>query len=117
MPLVIVYTSSPAPAADKAQAILKTVSTLTAKAIGKPERYVATRLAPSAHMTFGGSDAPSCVVEIKSIGGLSASVCTELTKAMGRTVHENLGVPTDRTYVVFQDVPAAHWGFDGATFG
>jgi phenylpyruvate tautomerase PptA (4-oxalocrotonate tautomerase family) len=30
---------------------------------------------------------------------------------------KHLGVPGDRTYIVFEDVKASMWGHDGKTFG
>jgi phenylpyruvate tautomerase len=87
MPLVTVYTSVEPPADEKLNRLRRDLSSTTARLIGKSESYVMTCLVPSAHLTFGGSFDPSCLVEVKSIGGLGG------------------------------DVPAHLWGFDGATIG
>ena len=44
-----------------------------------------------------------------------------MTKALSRelcaTLEKALGVPGERIYLVFGDIPAANWGHDGDTFG
>ena len=76
-----------------------------------------TRLAPRSRMMFGGTLDPACLVEIKTIGGLSADVTEEMSATLSSCLHQALGVPTKRIYLVFADVPAHLWGFDGTTFG
>jgi phenylpyruvate tautomerase PptA (4-oxalocrotonate tautomerase family) len=117
MPLITVHTSAEPPSeADSATFLLELSSTL-ARVLGKPEAYVMTCLVPRSRMTFAGTLEPSCLVEIKSIGGLSSKSARELSDATCRLARERLGVQTNRTYVVCADVPAHLWGFDGGTFG
>jgi len=117
MPFVTIHTSAELPTEEKQTTLLRALSSTVAKLTGKPESYVMTSLAPRARMTFAGSVDPACFVEVRSIGGLSGDIPTKLTKAICERVHDTLGVATNRVYVVFQDVPPALWGFDGATFG
>lgn len=117
MPLVNVYTSAQPPAEEKANGLLRDLSLTSARLLGKPESYVMTCLVPRADMTFGGSSEPSCLVEIKSIGGLTPECTARLSEAVSLLLHDGLGVPLNRIYIVFADVPAHLWGFDGATFG
>jgi phenylpyruvate tautomerase len=117
MPLVTVYTSAEPPSEDKAAALLRDLSSTTARVLGKPESYVMTCLVPRARMTFGGTSEPSCLVEIKSIGGLGGDHAARLTEAVCKAVPAAIGVPARRVYVVFADVPASLWGLDGKTFG
>ena len=116
MPLATVYTSAKAPA-EKAEALLRKLSSALATELSKPESYVMTRLAPPAAMTFGGSPDPSCAVEIKSIGGLTTRTTKRLSEVVCTLVNEALGIPKARIYVVCTDVPPHMWGFDGSTFG
>jgi phenylpyruvate tautomerase PptA (4-oxalocrotonate tautomerase family) len=117
MPFITVYTSAEPPPDEKAQSFLRDLSSTFAPLLGKPERYVMTRLAPRSRMTFAGLPDPACYVEIKSIGGITRENASRLTEAACKAVQRGLGVPTDRTYVVLHDVPAHMWGFDGSTFG
>ncbi|MGA2450548.1 MAG: phenylpyruvate tautomerase MIF-related protein [Polyangiaceae bacterium] len=117
MPLITVHTSAAPPSeADSASLVLELSSTL-ARALGKPESYVMTCLAPTSRMTFAGTSEPACLVEVRSIGGLSATSARGLSDTICALIRDRLGVPTSRTYVVCADVPAPLWGFDGTTFG
>jgi phenylpyruvate tautomerase len=117
MPLLTVYTSAPTLPEEKAQALLRKLSSTAAEILGKPERYMMTRLAPRAPMTFGGTADPACSVDVRSIGALGGDKPKRLTEAVCALVQEHLGVPRDRTYVVFTDVPASLWGYDGSMLG
>ena len=117
MPLLIVHTSAPALPEDQASAFLRELSSSAAEILGKPEKYMMTRLAPRSPMTFAGSPAPSCAVEVSSIGGLTGDRPKRLSAAVCALVEKHLRMPKDRVYIVFADVPANLWGFDGSTFG
>ena len=95
MPLIHVQTSCAA--VPEAETLLRELSAELATWLGKPERYVMTLLHTGVPMTFGGDTAPCAYVEVKSIG--------------------RLGVPADRIYIGFEDVPGRLWGWDGSTFG
>ena len=117
MPLVSVFTSADLPSDERVNRLLADLSSTTAKSLHKPEAFVMTRLAPRSRMMFGGTLDPACLVEIKTIGGLSADVTEEMSATLSSCLHEALGVRTKRIYLVFADVPAHLWGFDGTTFG
>ena len=117
MPLATVYTSAEIPPPAQRDALLRDVSSTLARLLGKPEAYVMTCLAPRSPMTFAGSPDPACLVEVKSIGALAPQSTARLSEALCKRIQEGLGVPTNRVFVVFTDVPAHLWGFDGATFG
>ena len=95
---------------------LKAASKAVATGTGKPEQYVMVKLDGECPFLFAGKDAPSAFLDVKSIGfpahgvqGLAASLC--------ELVATHLGVPGERTYVVFTDVKAPMWGHDGEIFG
>jgi len=117
VPLACVYASVQPPSEEKSRALLLDLSSTMARVLGKPERYVMTCLFPRARMTFAGSSDPSCLVEIKSIGGLDGDNASRLSEAVCALLGDHLGLSASRVYVVFADVPAPLWGFDGATFG
>jgi phenylpyruvate tautomerase PptA (4-oxalocrotonate tautomerase family) len=117
MPLLTVHTSAPELPEEKAQAFLRKLSSTAAEILGKPEKYMMTGLVTRTPMTFGGSPAPACAVEVRSIGALAGDNPKRLTEAICALVHEHLHVAKDRTYVVCDDVPPSLWGLDGSTFG
>ena len=56
-------------------------------------------------------------MDIRSIGGLGGSVNQQLAQKIGSSLKESLGVPPDRIYLNFTDVPGSNWGWNGNTFG
>jgi phenylpyruvate tautomerase PptA (4-oxalocrotonate tautomerase family) len=56
-------------------------------------------------------------VDLRSIGGLDDDVNRQLSQKVCRLLNETLGVPQNRIYLNFTDVPASHWGWKGVTFG
>ena len=65
-------------------------------------------------MTFGGNDSPCCYVEIKSIGSLNPP---KMTESFCNIIESKTGIPSNRIYIGFVDVPPSQWGFDSKTFG
>ena len=55
-----------------------------------------------------------CFLEIKSIGSLNPR---EMSKPLCSFIHEKIGIPIDKIYICFEDVPAEMWGWNGRTFG
>jgi phenylpyruvate tautomerase PptA (4-oxalocrotonate tautomerase family) len=116
MPLIKISTSAELPSPEKADALLKELSALLAKRFGKPEKYLMTSLAPRTRMTFGGSTAPACYVEIKNIGAISPETSSAISADVCARLSAALGVPADRIYIELADVPAHLWGWNGDTF-
>ncbi len=85
-----------------------------AEQTGKPEDYVTTLLETDVPMTFAGSPAPAAFVEVKSIGALYPPA---MTAAFCELITSRTGIPADRIYICFEDVPASSLGWNGRTFG
>jgi phenylpyruvate tautomerase PptA (4-oxalocrotonate tautomerase family) len=117
MPLINVYTSAEPLSDGQASALLKELSASLARQLHKPESYVLTCLVPGARMTFAGKEGPSCYAEVKSIGGLTPQATKALSRELCATLQKALGVPGERIYLVFSDIPGQLWGHDGETFG
>jgi len=91
MPYINVSTS--AKIEDKKK-LLEEISILVASLTNKSKRFV--------------------MVEIKSIGSLNPS---EMAKQISNFVYEKMGIPIDKIYISFEDVPASLWAWNGRTFG
>ena len=117
MPLLNVYTSSDALPDDRANALLKQLSASVAEHLRKPEQYVMTCLVPQTRMTFAGTDAPACFVEVKSMGTVAASAAKALSGDVSKRLSAALGIPASRIFIVFSEVAGHLWGHDGSTFG
>jgi phenylpyruvate tautomerase len=117
MPLIQVFTSAPAPAADGQRALLGDLSRLLAARFGKPERWVMTCLVPGLGMTFGGTPAPAAFVAVKNIGKMTPADTTALSGGICDRLAAALGVARDRIYIDFADAVDFQWGWNGETFG
>lgn len=115
MPLIQVFPSVEVPESRVAP-LLRTLSSTLSELLQKPERYVMTRLAPKASMTFGGTTEPCCYAEVKSIGTMSPELTEKLSGELTRAITESLGIPSQRVYIEFADSEAHLWGYDGGTF-
>lgn len=112
MPLITLRTSLAS--VDRRDELLLELSAMLAEQTGKPEAYVMTLLETDVPMTFAGTSAPAAFVEVKSIGALHPSAMTE---AFCELIMARTGIPADRIYISFDDVPASFFGWNGRTFG
>jgi phenylpyruvate tautomerase len=101
---------------DKKKVLLAALSKIVAGTIGKPEQYVMVTVSPAA-ILMSGKPGDAAFVDIRSIGGLNDNVNRQLTQKVCAVLKESLGVPPDRVYLNFTDVPAGNWGWNGDTFG
>jgi phenylpyruvate tautomerase len=117
MPLLNVFTSAEPLPADRADALLTALSARLAEHLHKPEAYVMTCIVPRTRMTFGGTTAPACYVEVKNVGTLAPALTAKLSAELCSRLSTELGVPSDRIYVEFSEARGHLWGHDGSTFG
>ena len=110
MPYINVSTS--AEVNDKGK-FLEEISSLISSLTNKSRRFVMAKIDDNCQMYFD-DEAPSCFLEIKSIGSLIPS---EMAKPISEFIYEKMGIPIDRIYISFEDVPASLWAWNGRTFG
>jgi phenylpyruvate tautomerase PptA (4-oxalocrotonate tautomerase family) len=116
MPVLNVFSSAEPPAPEAADVLLRDLSRRLAERLGKSESWVMTCLMPQTRMTFGGTDAPACYVEIKNLGKLSADTTQAISAELCDRLSTALGVPSGRIYIEFQESVPHLWGHDGETF-
>ena len=109
MPFINVSTS--ANVYDKKK-LLEEISILVSSLTNKSKRFVMAKLDDNSEMYFE-DQRPCCYLEIKSIGSLNPS---EMAKPISNFVHEKMGIPLDKVYISFEDVPASMWAWNGRTF-
>ena len=117
MPLLSVSTSAAVASNESANELLRALSQYLARELSKPEQYVMTVLRDRERMTFGGTDASACYVELKNVGRFTPEQTRRLSKALCERLSAGLGVPSDRIYIEFANADGHLWGFDGNTFG
>ena len=110
MPYINVSTS--AEVNDKGK-LLEEFSSLISTLTNKSRKFVMAKIDDNCKMYFN-DETPSCFLEIKSIGSLNPS---EMAKPISDFVYEKMGIPIDRIYISFEDVPASMWAWNGRTFG
>ena len=111
MPLLSISTSKEI---DDKILFLKNCSSLVSKLTNKPEKYVMIRLFDQTHMYFNMDESPSCFIDFKSIGSLSPS---EMSREISTFISNEIGIPSDRVYICFEDIKASNWAWNGKTFG
>ena len=93
--------------------LLEEITILVSSLTNKSKRFVMAKLGDNFEMYFE-DESPCCFLEIKSIGSLNPS---EMAKPISNFVYEKMGIPIDRIYISFEDVPASMWAWNGRTFG
>ena len=92
--------------------LLEEISTLVSSLTNKSKRFVMARLNDNSAMYFE-DQSPCCFLEIKSIGSLKPS---EMAKPITDFIFKKMGIPIDKVYISFEDVPASLWAWNGRTF-
>ena len=110
MPYINVSTS--AKIEDKKK-LLEEISIFVSSLTNKSKRFVMAKLDDNSEMYFDG-ESPCCYLEIKSIGSLNPS---EMAKPICNFIYEKIGIPLDKIYVSFEDVPTTMWAWNGKIFG
>jgi len=100
---------------DAKQEILRKLSVLVSKNLGKPEKYVMVRFDPAHPMMFAGDAHPCAYLELKSIG-LLESKTEMLSRVLCQFLNDELKIPSERIYIEFADAKNSMWGWDGGTF-
>ena len=95
--------------------ILKQLSATLAKAVGKPEQYIAVQVSGNEKLFFAGTKEPAAVMELVSIG-LSASQTSGISKQIMDFFEVKLHVPSSRIYIKFTDVAGNMMGWNKGTF-
>ena len=110
MPFINISTSAKVEDKNK---LLEEISILIASLTKKSQKFVMAKLEDESKLFFS-DKSHCCFLEIKSIGSLTPS---QMANPLCSFVHEKIGIPIDKIYICFEDVPAEMWGWNGGTFG
>jgi phenylpyruvate tautomerase PptA (4-oxalocrotonate tautomerase family) len=92
--------------------LLEEISILISSLTNKSKRFVMAKLDDNSEMYFE-DESLCCFLQIKSIGSLHPS---EMAKPISNFVFEKMGIPMDKIYISFEDIPASMWAWNGRTF-
>lgn len=115
MPLMRIITNVKINDAEEREKLLQAASSATSTMLGKPESYVMVHVEQNQPLSFGATQEPACLIEVKSLG-LKEDTTGEMTRRLCDLAEIHLGVPANRTYIEFTNPPRHLWGFDGHTF-
>ena len=109
MPYINISTSVKVEDKEK---LLEEISILISSLTNKPRKFIMAKLEDESNLIFDDKN-PCCYLEIKSIGSLNPPL---MAKSICSFVYEKIGIPINKTYICFGDVPAEMWGWNGRTF-
>ena len=115
MPLITIKSSQPI-ITNKAD-IASKITALLSRLLNKPSKYIMVIVEEDADIYFDNSEEACCLVDLKSIGGLSSEVNKSISKEICNFIENVLSVNSNRIYINFEDIEAGKWGFDRKTFG
>ena len=111
MPLLNISTNTNI---KKKQKLLAKSSNFISSLTGKPENFVMVQVIHSPSMYFAGTDELCAFIEIKSIGSL---VPSKMSEPICEFFSTELEIPTERIYILFQDIDCSQWAWNSKTFG
>ena len=99
MPLLKV--TIPSSSINNKEYLISSLSEEVADLTSKPEEYVMIIVDTNCDLYFSKSSAPSCFVELKSIGSLEPSL---MSKSLTDKITKLTGIPPSRVYINFHNV-------------
>eukprot|EP00873_Tetraselmis_striata_P041541 jgi/Tetstr1/461805/TSEL_000093.t1 len=113
-PSLIVHTNVAIEAAQKKN-FMKTMSAAIASTLGKPESYVAVLVMDGLDLIWAGEDTPCALASLTSLGAINPENNAAFSAIFAEAVSE-FGIPKNRYYITFTDVPRPNMGYNGGTF-
>ena len=79
-------------------------------------KYMIVKIVDDCALSFAGTFDPAFTANIYSIGRISPEMNVKTSAGLSEFFSKELGLPNDRGYVAFFDMPASNIGYKGATF-
>jgi phenylpyruvate tautomerase PptA (4-oxalocrotonate tautomerase family) len=92
------------------------LSKICSVVMGKPEAYVMCAILDGMSAAMAGKAGACAFVDVKGIGGFSASVNGRLSSEICSCLEKKLAITPSFVYINFTDVSASSWGWNGKTF-
>ena len=114
MPMIVMHTTETI-TKEKSESLTKAFGEAITLLPGKSEAYLMLRFEGDCDMAFHGDrEIPLAFVEVKLLGKSTKAAYEALTARTCDILKEVLGVPTDGTYVKYEEIE--HWGHDRHNF-
>jgi phenylpyruvate tautomerase len=99
---------------DKSK-LMRLFSDCVCTGMGKAETYMMVMVRDGESMFFGGNDEPVAHMTLRALG-LKEELIRKLAGELTRLVQAELGIESQRVYIVFMDADPGKWAWDGRTF-
>jgi phenylpyruvate tautomerase PptA (4-oxalocrotonate tautomerase family) len=100
---------------EDTETLLDALASIVSESIGKPVDYVMVSTVESS-VYMSGRLGDSALMEVSSIGGLDKVTISQLASRLTELLSSQLGIPPERVYCTFEDVPGERWAWQGRTF-
>ncbi len=114
MPMIVTHTTEPITSETK-EVLTRAFGEAITLLPGKNEAYLMLEFQGGCDMAFhGDTKLPLAFVEVKILGKSTKAAYNDLTARICDILKEVLGIPTDGTYVKYEEIE--HWGYNGHNF-
>ena len=100
---------------EKKLEFMKAASKALQGGLGKPESYIAIAVNDGVDIIWAGEETPCALGVVYSLGAINRENNAKVTASLTDLLAE-FGVPADRIYINFFDVPRENMGYNGKTF-
>ncbi len=114
MPYIEIKTNTPIPHPTEVSVKSVLANVLTAAFPSKTENWLMVNFTENSRMYFGGKDDPCAMVQISLFGKGTSAGFDKMTDGVCTLLNKELGIPTDRIYVKYEEV--SHWGWNNGNF-
>ncbi len=95
--------------------LMRSLSDCVCTGLCKAETYMMVIVRDAEAMLFGGSEEPVAHVTLRALG-LKEELIRKLAGELTTLLQSELGIESQRAYIVFMDADPGKWAWDGRTF-
>jgi len=89
---------------------------IVSKVLAKPVSYIMV-IIEKTDISMAGQCGNASYIELRSIGGITSKNTAAITEMVTNYVNKETGIPSERIFINFSDIPGSLWGWNGSTFG
>jgi len=102
--------------ADEKESMHKRLCEIVASVFSKPAPYIMVVI-EKADISMAGNSGRASFIELRSIGGITPKNTAAFAESVTHYINSETGIPADRIFINFTDIPGSLWGWNGSTFG
>jgi phenylpyruvate tautomerase len=101
---------------EKKESMHKRLCEIVSGIFSKPPSYIMV-IIEKTDISMAGNSGNASFIELRSIGGITPKNTAAFAESVTRYVNAETGIPSDRIFINFSDIPGTLWGWNGSTFG